>query len=123
MMLRQAPQQILHRAGRQLAAWFNPPHSRLRFRRRLLLYSAAAVAVLAVVQVSRSAVDAFNNHDIDALRADVDQLRSFGVIDEGAVVFAEGDLRVLEGKLADAEERFAESLQSTDAAASCPIRV
>ena len=131
MMLRQAPQQILHRAGRQLAAWFNPPHSRLRFRRRLLLYSApvvavlllAAVAALAVVHVSRSAVDAFDNHDIDALRADVDQLRSFGVIDEGAVVFAEGDLRVLEGRLADAEERFAESLQSTDAAASCPVRV
>jgi hypothetical protein len=131
MMLRQAPQQTMHRARRLLVAWFNPPRSRQRLRRRLLLYSAPVLAVLllgaaaavTVVLVSRSAVEAFNDHDIDALRADVEQLRSFGVVDAGAIAFAEGDLHVLEGNLTEAEARFAESLQRIDAAASCPVRV
>jgi hypothetical protein len=131
MMLRRAPQRIVQRAGRQLAAWFNPPHSRQRLRRRLLLYSAPVLAVLllvaaaalTVVLVSRSAVQAFDDHDIDALRSDVERLSSFGVVDEGAIAFAEGDVHVLEGKLTEAETRFAESLQHNDAAASCPVRV
>ena len=131
MMLRKAPQQILRGRGRRLLAWFNPPRSRLRLRRRLLLCSApvlalllaAAAAVVTVLMAGHSAVTAFNNHDIDALRDDVDRLRGFGVIDPAAIAFAEGDLFVLEGRLTDAEARFAESLQRTAADASCPVRI
>ena len=131
MMLRSTPSLALRDRARRLRAWFRPAQSRLRFRRRLLLWStpaivvllACAAAALTVVVVGRSAVAAFDDHDIDALREDVSRLRSLGVIDPADIAFAEGDVNVLEGQLADAEGRFAQALDGTDADAACPVRV
>lgn len=142
MMLRQAPKQFLHSivpflqqfwatTRQRTTAWFNPPHRRLRLRRRVFLYTAPAAAVLAavvaalitLVTAGYSAVDSFNRHDIEALRKDVETLGTFGVIEPGAVAFAEGDLMVLEGKLNDAETRFADALGRFDGDASCPVRI
>ncbi|MFV8141893.1 tetratricopeptide repeat protein [Mycolicibacterium senegalense] len=142
MMLRKAPKQFLHSivpflqhywaiARLRTVAWFNPPHRRLRLRRRLFLYTAPAAALLAIVVAALitlvtagySAVDSFNRHDIEALRNDVDTLGTFGVVEPGTVAFAEADLLVLEGKLNEAEARFADALGRFDGDASCPVRV
>ncbi|SEH46676.1 hypothetical protein SAMN04489835_0130 [Mycolicibacterium rutilum] len=127
MMLRRAPETLL----RRWRAWYHPPRSRLRLRRRALLFSApvligllvAAGLIANMVKVGNSAVSAFANHDTATLRSDVERLRSFGVIDSGTIGLAEGDVLVLEGKLVDAEARFAEALDATSAEASCPVRV
>ncbi|MED5812847.1 hypothetical protein VST63_10790 [Mycolicibacterium sp. 050232] len=138
MMLRQKPnqfipflRQFLQIARHRTVAWFNPAQRRLRLRRRLFLYTLPVAALLAlvvaglisVVMVGNSAVDSFNRHDIEALRVDVDKLKTFGVIEPGSIAFAEGDLLVLEGKLNDAEARFGEALESFDGADSCPVRI
>lgn len=138
MMLRQKPNQIipvlrhfLQIARHRTVAWFNPSQRRLRLRRRLFLYTAPVAALLAlvvagliaVVMVGNSAVDSFDQHDIEALRRDVDKLRTFGVIEPGNIAFAEGDLLVLEGKLNDAEARFGDALERFDGDDSCPVRI
>jgi hypothetical protein len=138
MMLRQKPNQILpflrhllQIARHRTVAWFNPSQRRLRLRRRLFLYTAPVAALLAlvvaglisVVMVGNSAVDSFDKHDIEALRLDVDKLKTFGVIEPGSIAFAEGDLLVLEGKLNDAETRFSDALERFDGDDSCPVRI
>ncbi|MDH6197977.1 hypothetical protein M2272_004633 [Mycobacterium frederiksbergense] len=146
MMLRQAPNQFLRQVGlflrhfprlvRRTVVWFNPPHRRLRLRRRLFLYSSPVAVLLALVVaalitvmvVGHLTVASFNKHDIEALRRDVDRLRSFGVIEPGKIepgkiAFAEADLLVLEGKLNDAETRFSEALERFDGEDSCPVRI
>ncbi|MDF3337928.1 hypothetical protein P3H80_10870, partial [Mycolicibacterium septicum] len=138
MMLRQKPNQILpflrhllQIARHRTVAWFNPSQRRLRLRRRLFLYTAPVAALLAlvvaglisVVMVGNSAVDSFEKHDIEALRLDVDKLKTFGVIEPGNIAFAEGDLLVLEGKLNDAEARFSDALERFDGDDSCPVRI
>lgn len=107
------------------------PQSRLRQRRRVLLWSvpvlvlllAMAVVAVNVVLAGRAAVNAFNTHDIDALRTAVERLRGFALIDSATTAFANGDLLVLEGRLTDAEAEFAKALDSTAADESCPVRV
>ncbi|MGV0741073.1 tetratricopeptide repeat protein [Mycolicibacterium sp. XJ870] len=142
MMLRQAPTQLVRQLGSFLrhflltartrtVAWFNPRQRRLRLRRRLFLYTVPVAALLAlvvaglitVVMVGNSAVTSFNEHDIEALRRDVDKLKTFGVIEPGTIAFAEGDLLVLEGKLNDAEKRFGEALDRFGGEDSCPVRI
>lgn len=86
-------------------------------RRRLLLWSAPVVALLvavivavtAAVLASRSAVTAVERGDVDTLRRDVAVLQIVGVIDSATTDFATGSLAVLEGRLDEAERRFAAS--------------
>lgn len=92
-------------------------------RRRLLLWSAPVVAVLVAVVVavsaaaivSRSAGSAFARGDVDTLRRDVSVLQVVGVIDSAATDFAAGSLAVLEGRLDEAERRFAASAEERPA--------
>ncbi|MBU8809524.1 tetratricopeptide repeat protein [Mycolicibacterium goodii] len=138
MMLRHAPKQFLRQlrafprvARDHTVAWFNPPHRRLRLRRRLALYTAPVAVLLAlvaagliiIVVVGNSVADSFDRHDIEALRRDVEKLEAFGLIEPGNIAFARGDLLVLEGKLGEAEARFREALDRFDVETSCPVRI
>ncbi|MCV7286462.1 hypothetical protein H7J87_14125 [Mycolicibacterium wolinskyi] len=131
MMLKQAPAAVVNEAFRRIRTAFRSGPSRLRLRRRLYLYAAPVLIVLLVVAAKmisvviagNSAISDFDRHDIDALRGDISILEFVDVIDPAKTSFATGDLMVLEGRLADAEARFQESLSRTDAAASCPVRV
>ncbi|WP_193043042.1 hypothetical protein [Mycolicibacterium baixiangningiae] len=122
---------VVPRIRRRIAAWWSPPSTRVRTRRRLLILSTPILilAVLAVtviirfVVVGQAAVDAFNDHDIAALRENVEKLSLFGIMDPAAVRFAEGDTLVLEGRLVEAEVRFADALNHSDTESSCAIRV
>lgn len=97
-------------------------------RRRLYLYSApvcllvllVSLKMISVAIIGDSARSNFEGHDIDALDSDVAALE-FGVaLEPGTTAFVAGDRDVLAGRLPDAERRFAESLQHSDA---CPVRV
>lgn len=131
MMLRKAPVAAVGEAFRRIVTAFRSGPSRLRLRRRLYLFSApvlivllaAAAKMISVVIAGDSAISDFDRHDIDALRDDISILEFVDVIDPAKTSFAAGDLMVLEGRLADAEARFQESLSRTDAEASCPVRV
>ncbi|MGE2717809.1 hypothetical protein ACQI4L_27435, partial [Mycolicibacterium litorale] len=116
---------------RRVAAWWSPLSTRVRTRRRLLVLSTpvlilAALAVTVIIRfvvVGQAAVHAFNDHDIAALRESVETLSVFGMMDPAAVRFAEGDALVLEGRLVEAEARFADALNHSDTESSCAIRV
>jgi hypothetical protein len=131
MMLARDPRTTARRAARRVAAWWRRGPSRLRLRRRLLVFSApigllllvAIVKIISAVITSNAAVSDFAHHDIDALRNDVSALSALNIIEPGEVSFIGGDLAVLEGKLDDAESRFADALVRTDSADSCPVRV
>jgi hypothetical protein len=105
--------------------------SRLRLRRRLLLFSAplavgALLIVLkltSVVLVGNSAVSAFDRRDIEALRGDVSTLSVVNVVEPAKAPFAAGALAVLDGRLADADAAFTEALSRTGAAQSCAVRI
>lgn len=107
------------------------PSARLRLRRRLYLWSAPVAVVLVLAAVKMIAVGVlgswaatdFSRHDIEGLRRDVAWLRIVDVIDPAKTSFAAGDLHVLEGRLHDADDSFADSLARTPAARSCPVRV
>jgi hypothetical protein len=130
-MLRKAPAMAARQAVARLMAGFRFGPSRLRLRRRLLLFSApvmalvlvAAVKMISVVVVGGSAATDFGRHDIDALADDVAILRTFDVIDPAKTSFADADLLVLEGRLEDAAAGFSDSLSRTGHAQSCPARV
>jgi hypothetical protein len=131
MMLREAPRQILHHTTARLTSWWNPPRTHLRLRRRLLVLSApllvlllaAAAAAVHVARVGEATEDAFARQDVEALRANVEQLRGYGVIDDGVVAFADGDALVLEGRLVEAEKRFTDALSQLGPDSACPVRV
>jgi hypothetical protein len=131
MMLRKAPAMAARQAVQRIMAGFRFGPSRLRLRRRLLLFSApvialvlmAAVKMISVVVVGGSAASDFERHDIDALADDVAILRTFDVIDPAKTSFADADLKVLEGRLEEAAAGFEDSLSRTDHAQSCPVRV
>jgi len=128
---REIARRLLGRVRFWWRGWWHPPRARLRTRRRVLLLSAPVLVVLVALAASvvslalaeRAAVNAFNMHDATALRDAVDRLRKFAVIDAAAVPFAEGDLFVLEGRLSEAEKRFADALADTSAGDSCPVRI
>ncbi|BDY30891.1 tetratricopeptide repeat protein [Mycolicibacterium mageritense] len=131
MMLRRDPGAAMRGVARRVSAWYRSGPSRSRLRRRLYLFSAPLVVILllvaakmiSVVVAGNWAASDFDRHDIDALRADIAILETVDVIDPAKTSFARGDLAVLEGRLAEAETRFQESLSRTDQADSCPVRV
>jgi tetratricopeptide (TPR) repeat protein len=107
------------------------PPSRLRLRRRLLVFSAplvivaliATVKMISVVVAGNSAVSHFARGDVAALQDDVSALSVLNVIEPAKAPFAAGALAVREGRLDEADARFSEALSRTDPAQSCPVRV
>jgi hypothetical protein len=105
--------------------------SRLRLRRRLLVFSApvvivalaAMVKLFSVVVAGNSAGAHFKENDADALRDDVSTLSVFNVIEPVKAPFAAGSLAVLEEELDEADAQFSQALSLTDAPQSCPVRI
>ena len=105
--------------------------TRLRLRRRLLIYSAPLTAVMLVVIVKlisvavagNSAVSSFNRGDGSAVGADAAVLGIANLVEPAKAPFAAGTAAVLDGRLGDADAHFVASLARTDAAHSCPVRV
>jgi hypothetical protein len=105
--------------------------SRLRLRRRLLIYSSPvtvaalllAAKLISVVIVGNSAASSFRSGDGGAVRADAAILGAVNVIEPEKAPFAAGVAAVLENRLADADTQFTAALSRTDAAGSCPARV
>jgi hypothetical protein len=105
--------------------------SRLKLRRRLVVFSApvvilmllAAVKMISVVAAGNSAQSHFAAGDVGGLRADVSTLRVLNVIEPAKTTFAAGTLAVLEGRLDQADAQFSELLSATDSVHSCPARV
>ena len=105
--------------------------SRLRLRRRLLVFSAplvivalvAVVKMISVVVAGNSAVSNFASDDVTALERDVSTLNVLNVLEPAKGPFAAGTLAVREGRLDEADARFSEALSRTDPTQSCPVRV
>lgn len=89
----------------------------------MVLMLVAAGAAVHVTRLGDTAVTAFASQDTAALRASAERLHSLGVVDAGTAAFADGDALVLEGRLVDAEARFAEALAQLPPGRSCPTRV
>jgi hypothetical protein len=107
------------------------PLSRLRLRRRLLLFSAPVAVVALVVPVKLvsvvvagdSAVSNFAHRDADALRGDVSVMSKLNVVEPAKAPFAAGTLAVLDDRLADADAHFSEALTHTSREQSCPVLI
>jgi tetratricopeptide (TPR) repeat protein len=105
--------------------------SRLRLRRRLLVFSApvvivallAAAKLISAVEAADSAGSHFAAGEVAALRTDVSTMRILNVIEPAKAPFAAGTLAVLEGRLDEADARFSEVISLADPALSCPARV
>jgi hypothetical protein len=131
MMLKKMPSVAAHGARQRLHAVLHPVSARARLRRRLYLVSApvlvgllaAAIKMISVGIVGNSAATDFAHHDMEALRHDVSMLNILDVVDPVKILFAGGDLYVLEGRLHDADDRFSQSLSRTGEAQSCPVRI
>jgi len=130
-MLRRDPRLFAQGALRGMVARWRSGPSRLRLRRKLMLFSAPAVIVallaafkmISVVIVGDAAVADFARRDTGALRGDISTLHVFNVIDSDNVRFAQGDLAAFEGNLGQADARFSDVLSHTDASQSCPVRI
>lgn len=131
MMLRTDPRPWARRAVTRTARWWNTGPTRLRQRRRMVVFSVPAalgalalIAKLIAVQlVGGDAVDDFAHHDTDALRDDINSLSLLNIIESRKVTFARGDLAVLEGRLEDAERDFAAATAHPPAGNPCDPRV
>jgi hypothetical protein len=105
--------------------------SRLRLRRRLLLFSApvvivallAAAKLISAVAAGNSAGSHFAEGQVAALRTDLSMMRIVNVIEPAKAPFAAGTLAVLEGRLDEADAYFSEALMRADAGLACPARV
>jgi tetratricopeptide (TPR) repeat protein len=105
--------------------------SRLRLRRRLLVFSAPVVIVvlvaiakmISVVVVGNSAVSHFADGDISALGDNMSTLNVLNAIEPAKAPYAAGALAVRQGRLDEADARFSEALSGTDDAQLCPVRV
>ncbi|WP_164478814.1 hypothetical protein, partial [Mycolicibacterium stellerae] len=105
--------------------------SRLSLRRRLVLFSApvmlivalAAVKMISVVVAGNSAVTNFSDRDIAALGRDTSMLNALNVVEPAKAPFAAGTLAVLQGRLDEADRHFSEALSHTAAQQSCPVLV
>lgn len=130
-MLQRDPRNVARYVRFRVASWWRRGPSRLRLRRRLVVYSipitlmllAVIGKIVSTMLTGNAAVSDFAHHDIDALRGDVSTLRTMNIIEPGQVSFIAGDLAVLEGKLDDAERQFTEALARTPGGNSCPVRV
>ncbi|MGV0793869.1 hypothetical protein [Mycolicibacterium sp. XJ1819] len=104
---------------------------RLRLRRRLVMLSVpaavvvlvAAVKMISVVLAGNSAVADFEAGDADRLRSNAAILGLLNVIEPAKAPFAAGTSAVLDGRLDDADARFADALSRTGVAESCPVRI
>ncbi|MCV7204510.1 hypothetical protein H7J71_21090 [Mycolicibacterium peregrinum] len=100
-------------------------------RRRLLMYSApvalvlviAIVKLLSVVLIGNSTAASFTDRDTEALRSEVGRLQVWNVVEPGKASFAAGALAVLEDRLVDADQNFADAVAHLDGAESCSARV
>ncbi|OBB29889.1 hypothetical protein A5792_03315 [Mycolicibacterium peregrinum] len=100
-------------------------------RRRLLVYSApvalvlviAIVKLISVVLIGNSAAASFTDRDIEALRSEVGRLQVGNVVEPGKARFAAGALAVLEDRLADADQNFADAVARLNGSESCSARV
>jgi hypothetical protein len=105
--------------------------TRLRLRRRLLVFSApvalvmvvALVKLCSVVIAGGSAASDFAERDAGALRSDVAALSVLNVVEPAKAFFAAGDLAVLDGRLEDADAQFSAALAVSGPAESCVARV
>jgi hypothetical protein len=105
--------------------------SRLRLRRRLLLFSAPIALLLVIVLLKLSSVviagglaaSDFAQKDTGALRTEVATVNALNVVEPAKAFFAAGDLAVLDGRLEDADAQFSEALARTGPAESCATRV
>ncbi|WP_421843927.1 hypothetical protein [Mycobacterium sp.] len=130
-MLRQDPRIAARRARQHAAWWWRRGPSRLRLRRRLIIFSlpgallllASVAKIISTMLIGNAAMSDFADHDIDALRADVSTLDTFNIIEPGEVSFIAGDLAVLEGRLNDAEYHFNAALARNGGPDSCPTRI
>jgi hypothetical protein len=105
--------------------------SRLRLRRRLLLFSAPVALLLVIVLLKLCSVviagglaaSDFAQKDTGALRTEVATLNALNVVEPAKAFFATGDLAVLDGRLEDADAQFSEALARMAPAESCDTRV
>jgi len=111
--------------------FFNTGPRRKALRRRLvalsvvpaLLLVALGVKLIVMVSTGYAAQAHYLGYDSYSLRDDVRILKSWNIIDSYRAYFTEGDRYVLEGKLAEAEAEFKESLARVDPGRSCPVRI
>ncbi len=104
--------------------------SRLRLRRRLMMFSApviivallAAAKLISMVVAGDSAGSHFRAGDAAALRTDVSTMSVLNIIEPAKASFAAGTLAVLEGRLDEADTRFSEVMRA-DASLSCAARI
>lgn len=116
---------------RQMILGPNDGPSRLRLRRRLIVFSAPVVlvALLALLKfasvliVGNAAVSDYTHRDADALRADISTLAVLNVIEPLNVPLARAHLAVLDGQLDTADSQFSDALSDTEASRSCGVRV
>ena len=100
-------------------------------RRRLLMYSApvalvlviAIAKLLSVVLIGNSTAASFTDRDTEALRSEVGRLQVLNVVEPGKASFAAGALAVLEGRLVDADQNFADAVDRLNGAESCSARI
>lgn len=131
MMLRTDPRPWARRAIARTAWWWNAGSTRLRQRRRMVVFSLpAALVALAVIAklisvqlVGGDAVDDFAHHSTDALRDDISSLSVLNIIEPNKITFARGDLAVLEGRLEDAEHAFSTAVAHPPDGDPCTARV
>ncbi|MEM6107086.1 hypothetical protein AAHS21_12575 [Mycobacterium sp. 050272] len=105
--------------------------TRLRLRRRLLIYSSpltvaallVIVKLISVVVAGNSAATSFDHGDARAVQADAEVLGTANVVEPAKAWFAAGAAAVLDGRLDDADFHFSAALARTDASGSCPVRV
>lgn len=131
MMLRADPRPWARRTLSHAQHWWRHGPTRLRLRRRLMVFSLPAALLLlvavtkmiSILLVGSSAVSDFAQHNTEALRDDINTLSMLNIIEPQKVTFAQADLAVLEGRLDDAEHAFSAALAHTPAASSCTVRV
>jgi hypothetical protein len=105
--------------------------SRVRLRRRLLLFSAPIVIValvvayklISVVVAGNAATTDFTHRDVSALRDDLDTLQQLNVVEPDKTAFIAANVAALNGKLGEADSGFSTLLGKVDSSQSCPVRV
>ncbi|CPZ24137.1 Uncharacterised protein [Mycobacteroides abscessus] len=111
--------------------FFSEGPSRKVLRRRLvalsvlpaLLLLGFAMKLIVMVSTGYAAQSHYLAYDSYSLRDDVRILKSWNIVDSYKAYFTEGDRYVLEGRLAEAETEFKESLKRVDPPESCPVRI
>ena len=105
--------------------------SRLRLRRRLLLFSAPVILAalligykaISLVIAGDAAVSAVHHRNTGELRAAVSALSFADIVGGDNLAMARGDLAALQGRLSEAESRFTGLLARTVPSRSCPVRI